>query len=138
MSWGEVITSLVTGVIDGTGMPFCYVVPAGLHEIQKFYILTGHNPTLSGVFMNEASWQKLSAEDQNHLLDAGNEARYAVTDYIDDNNEGFRKQMLEKGMTIIGPDEVSFDAAKIRETVFENYKEDWGDLYHDVLKFLGK
>jgi TRAP-type C4-dicarboxylate transport system substrate-binding protein len=138
MSWGEVITSLVTGVIDGTGMPFCYVVPAGLHEIQKYYILTKHNPTLSGVFMNDASWQKLSPQDQKHLLDAGNEARYAVTKYIDDNNEGFKKQMLEKGMKIIGSEETKFDAKKIRESVFAVYKEDWGDLYSEILKMLGK
>lgn len=136
MSWGEVITSLVTGVIDGTGMPFCYVVPAGLHEIQKYYILTSHNPTLSGVFMNEAAWQRLSSEDQKHLLDAGNEARYSVTKYISDNNEGFRKQMLKKGMTVIGPDQLSFDAVKIREAVFRKYKDEWGDLYHQILKLL--
>ncbi|MBW2122879.1 MAG: TRAP transporter substrate-binding protein, partial [Deltaproteobacteria bacterium] len=136
MSWGEVITSLVTGVIDGTGMPFCYVVPAGLHEIQKYYILTRHNPTLSGVFMNEAAWHRLSPEDQRHVLEAGAEARYSVTRYIRDNNEGFRKQMLEKGMTIIGPDQLSFDAVKIRETVFQKYKDDWGDLYGEILKIL--
>ncbi len=138
MSWGEVITSLVTGVIDGTGMPYCYVVPAGLHEIQKNYALTRHNPTLSGVFMNEAAWQKLSPEDQKHLLSAGDEARYAVTRYIDENNEGFRKKMLEKGMKIVGPKEIKFDAKKIRETVFQIYKDDWGDLYSEILKMLGK
>jgi len=138
MSWGEVITSLATGVIDGTGMPYCYVVPAGLHEIQKNYTLTQHNPTLSGVFMNEATWQILSPEDQKHLLNAGNEARYAVTRYIDDNNEGFRKKMLEKGMKIIGPKEIKFEAQKIRETVFSIYKDEWGDVYHDILKMLGK
>lgn len=136
MSWGEVITSLVTGVIDGTGMPFCYVVPAGLHEIQKYYILTRHNPTLSGVFMNEAAWQRLSPEDQKHLLDAGNEARYAVTNYINDNNAEFRSQMLKKGMTIIEPEQLSFNSAKIREAVFQKYRGEWGDLYYQILKLL--
>jgi len=138
MSWGEVISSLVTGMIDGTGMPQCYVVPTGLHEIQKFYILTGHNPTLSGIFMNEAAWEKVSHQDQKHLLAAGDEARHAVTKYINDNNEGFKQEMLKKGMTIIGPEKLAFDTAKIKEAVYQKYKDDWGDMYQEVQKILGK
>jgi TRAP-type C4-dicarboxylate transport system substrate-binding protein len=138
MSWSEVISSLVTGMIDGTGMPQCYVVPTGLHEIQKFYILTGHNPTLSGIFMNEAAWQKLSPQDQKQLLSAGDEARYAVTKYINDNNEGFKQEMLKKGMTIIPADKLSFDTAKIKEAVYLKFKDDWGDLYQEIQKILGK
>lgn len=138
MSWGEVISSLVTGMIDGTGMPLCYVVPTGLHEIQKFYILTGHNPTLSGIFMNEAAWKKLSDEDQKNLLAAGDEARYAVTKYIDENNEAYKQEMLKKGMTIISADQLGFDTAKIKETVYNLYKDDWGDVYEEVQKILAK
>ena len=136
MSWGEVITSLVTGVIDGTGMPFTYIVPAGLHEMEKFVMMTGHNPTLSGVFMNEAAWNKLSPQDQKALEGAGNEARYAVTKYINDTNGQFRQEMLKKGVTIIEGDKLKFDKVKIRETVFAKYKGDWGDTYQQILDML--
>ena len=40
--------------------------------------MTRHNPTLSGVFINEASWNKLSEDDQKILEQAGVEARQAV------------------------------------------------------------
>jgi TRAP-type transport system periplasmic protein len=136
MSWGEVITSLVTGVIDGTGMPFTYVVPAGLHEITKYNILTNHNPTLSGVFMNQASWDKLSSKDQAHLLAAGNEARRFMTKKLNEENEGNRQKMLEKDMVIIPPDDLKFDKIKIREAVFDKFKDDWGDTYNEILEYL--
>jgi len=138
MSWGEVITSLVTGVIDGTGMPYAYVVPAGLHEIQKYYILSGHNPTLSGVFMNEEAWQKLTPGDQKQLQKAAVGATKTFTTYINANNDKFTQQMIEKGMTIIPLEKLQIDTVKIRETVFAKYKKDWGDTYYQILDLLKK
>lgn len=138
MSWGEVITSLATGVIDGTGMPFAYIVPAGLDEVQKYAIMTKHTPTLSGVFMNEKAWESLSKNDQRALEEAGNEARYCVTDYIRKNCDVYREQILAKGVTIIDEDELNFDTVKIRETVFEEFRDDWGEVYTQILDILGK
>lgn len=138
MSWGEVITSLATGVIDGTGMPFAFIVPAGLDEIEKYTIMTKHSPTLSGVFMNEKTWESLSKDDQKALEEAGSEARDYVTEHIRKNNEGYREQMLAKGVTIIDENELNFDTAKIRETVFDKFKDDWGEVYNQILDILGK
>lgn len=87
MGWSEVVTSLITKMIDGTGMPFSNIVDTGLHEIEGYCIMTGHNPTLSGVFINEASWNKLSEDDQKILEQAGVEARQAVYESFAANEE---------------------------------------------------
>lgn len=138
MGWGEVITSLITGMIDGTGMPFSNVVDTGLHEIEKYCVMTGHNPTLSGVFINEASWSKLSEEDQRILEQAGVEARQAVYESFADGEEAARAAIAEKGMTIIEADELSFDTEKIRDTVSEQFKDEWGDIFQEIMEYLGK
>lgn len=136
MAWGEVITSLVTGVIDGTGMPMIYIVSTGLHEVQNYYIMTGHNPTLSGVFMNQASWEKLTPEDQQNLVAAGEEAREFALQYKRDNLEEIRQTMLEEGMTIIEHDELDFDFERVRNTVFEIYEDEWGENFEKILEML--
>ena len=136
MSWDQVITSLVTGVIEGTGMPMIYVVSTGLHEIQQYYVMTNHNPTLSGVFMNQQSWEKITPEDQGNLIAAGEEARQFALQYKKDNLEEIRQAMLEQGMTIIEQDELDFDSESIREAVFEIYQDEWGDSYEKVLEML--
>ena len=136
MSWGEVITSLVTGVIDGTGMPYSNVVPAGLHEITKYYALTGHNPTLSGIFMNQKSWDNLSAADQQNLLQAADEARRYMTRQMNEKAEAHRQAMIKKGMTLVSLDEIEIDTVAIREAVFDIYRDDWGDAYHEILEYL--
>lgn len=133
MSWSEVVTSLVTGVIDGTAMPFIFIVPGGLHEIVNYVIMTGQNPTLSGVFMNEDAWTGLSPEDQKQLTEAATEARKFVIEYNDTNMGKFEKTILEKGVKIIRPDEIQLDKEMIREKVFNEFRAQWGDLYHEVL-----
>ncbi|MGI6228002.1 MAG: TRAP transporter substrate-binding protein [Peptococcales bacterium] len=138
MSWGEVITSLVTNLIDGTGMPISNIVPTGLHEIAKYCVMTEHNPTLSGIFMNEAAWDSLSPEDQKAVAEAGNEARYEVTKYVNESNDKDMEVMLSQGVTIIKDDELKFDKVKIRETVFEKFKDEWGDTYNEILEILDK
>ena len=136
MGWGEVITSLVTNMIDGTGMPFSNIVDTGLHEIEHYCIMTGHNPTLSGVFMNEASWDKLSEEDQKILEQAGVEARQAVYDSFAASEAEARAAMEEKGMTIIEADELSFDTERIRDEVGEKFQEEWGDIFQEIMDYL--
>lgn len=136
MGWGEVITSLVTNMIDGTGMPFSNIVDTGLHEIEHYCIMTGHNPTLSGVFINEASWAKLSEEDQQILEQAGVEARQAVYDSFAESEDKARAAMEEKGMTIIEADELSFDTERIRDEVSEKFQEEWGDIFQEIMDYL--
>ena len=138
MSWSDVITSLVTNMIDGTGLPFCYIVDCGMQDIIKYVIMTEHNPTLSGVFMNEESYNKLTDEDRDILLQAGAEARLKVSENIAASNEETRRIIEEAGVTIIEHDELDFDWDKIRDAAHESFKDDWGDAYDQILKILQK
>ena len=138
MSWGEVITSLVTNMIDGTGLPFCYIVDTGMQDIIKYVVMTEHNPTLSGVFMNEASYNKLTDEDKEILAQAGVEARGLVSENIAASNAENLKIIEDAGVTIIPHDELDFDWDAIRDATYESFEEDWGDSYEKILEILGK
>ena len=138
MSWSEVITSLVTNMIDGTGLPFCYIVDTGMQDIIKYIAMTEHNPTLSGVFMNEASYNKLTEEDKDILLQAGAEARLKVSENIAASNAENRKIIEAAGVTIIEHEDLDFDWDAIRDAAYESFKEDWGESYNKILEILGK
>ena len=138
MSWGDVITSLVTNMIDGTGLPFCYIVDCGMQDIIKYVIMTDHNPTLSGVFMNEASFNKLTDEDKDILAQAGADARLKVSENIASSNAENRRIIEEAGVTIIEHDELSFDWDGIRDAAHESFQDDWGESYDKILSILQK
>lgn len=136
MSWGEVITSLVTNMIDGTGLPFCYIVDTGMQDIVKYVVMTNHNPTLSGVFMNEASYNKLTTEDKDILAQAGAEAREAVSVAMAESAAANREIIEAAGVTIIEHDELDFNWDAIRDEVFEDFQDDWGPSYEKILEIL--
>ncbi len=138
MPWSEVMTSLATGVIDGTGMPVVYIVPAGLHKVAGHYALTRHNPTLSGVYINAAVWDAMDGEQQQALYEAGEEARLHLQDYLDENNARYLEEIEAAGVEVVPFDELDIDPLAIRDAVHEAFAEQWGDSYQQILTALGK
>ena len=39
---------------------------------------------------------------------------------------------------IIEKDELSFDTDAIRDSVAEKFKDDWGDIFQEIMEYLGK
>lgn len=64
VSYGEIYTSLKTGVINGTEINATSASSEKLMEVIKFFSLTGHFFWPSVGFINKATWDKMSPEDQ--------------------------------------------------------------------------
>jgi tripartite ATP-independent transporter DctP family solute receptor len=136
MPFPELPTALATGVVDGQENPFCIIVPHGLHEIQKYIMLTGHLPTNGGIFMNLPIWKNLSEDEQEQLTDAAIEARDITVNWVHELNEGWKAKAITKGVKIIGREEgLQLDnfIAVTREAVHKKFEKEWGDLYQMIL-----
>ena len=62
ISWGEVYTSLATGVVEGTKNGITDIVGMKLHEHLKYIVLDGHSYMAAYWFASEHFYQKLSSE----------------------------------------------------------------------------
>ena len=71
MPFGEVYTSLQTGVIDGMEHSSAVILANNFQEVAKNIALTGHlfGPLVMNMSMK--SWNKLSVEDQKIVMDGG-------------------------------------------------------------------
>ena len=78
ISWGEVYTSLATGVVEGTKNGITDIVGMKLHEHLKYIVLDGHSYMAAYWFSSEHFYQKLSPEYQE-LLRKGFDALAKVT-----------------------------------------------------------
>ena len=78
ISWGEVYTSLATGVVEGTKNGITDIVGMKLHEHLKYIVLDGHSYMAAYWFSSEHFYQKLSQEYQE-LLRKGFDALAKVT-----------------------------------------------------------
>lgn len=68
ISWGEVYTSLATGVVEGTKNGITDIVGMKLHEHLKYIVLDGHSYMAAYWMVSEKIYQKLSP-DQKKLLE---------------------------------------------------------------------
>jgi tripartite ATP-independent transporter DctP family solute receptor len=74
MSWGEVYTSLQTGVIDGQENPVAIIWVNKMNEVQKYLSLTGHFYSPAPLTMSKRKFDKLKPEWQELFIKAALEA----------------------------------------------------------------
>ena len=70
IDWGELYTSLQTGVVDGAEQPFAGYYNNKFYEVSPYYILDGHTYSPGIVLMSEAVWNKLSPAQQQVITEA--------------------------------------------------------------------
>lgn len=79
MSYGDVYTSLQTGIIDGTENNETAITTGKHGEICKYYSVDQHAMIPDVLVMNDSVWAKLTPEDQQILLDA---AAFSTNNHI--------------------------------------------------------
>lgn len=71
MPYGEVYSAIQTGVIDGAENNYPSYDTSGHAEVAKYYTLDQHLMVPELVAMSKITWDKLSADDQAVLREAG-------------------------------------------------------------------
>jgi tripartite ATP-independent transporter DctP family solute receptor len=108
MSWGEVYTSLQTGVIDGQENPVAIVYAFKLSEVQKYLSLTGHFYSPAPLSMSLKKFNALKPEYQQVVLDAALKAAAYERNLIRDNEAKQLAALKEQGMVVSEVDKAAF------------------------------
>lgn len=74
MAWGDTITAFQQGAIDGLEVPAWVVAGANLDQVAKYMSLTRHVYSAAPLMMSKASFNKLSAEQQDVMRKAAKKA----------------------------------------------------------------
>lgn len=74
MPYGEVYTSIQTGVIDGAENNWPSFESSGHYEVAGYYTLDQHLIVPEVLVMSQTSWNRLSAEDQALIRQAARDA----------------------------------------------------------------
>jgi tripartite ATP-independent transporter DctP family solute receptor len=108
MSWGEVYTSLQTGVIDGQENPVAIVFAFKLSEVQKYLSLTGHFYSPAPLSMSLKKFKGLKPEYRKVILDAALQAAAYERKLIRDNEAKQLAALKEQGMIVSEVDKAIF------------------------------
>lgn len=120
MAWGETITSLQQGAIDGMDAPLCVLYANGFADVAAYCDLVNlfYSPLV--ICMSDATLNQFDAEDQQLLKDCATKAGIAVRENNDSWETKMTEEMTNDGMTII--DQVDTAA----------FQEKASSCYHDA------
>lgn len=109
VAFEEVYLSLQQGVIDGQENPIPTIDDMNFVEVQDYVSLTGHQAGFQFVIFSDETWQQLSGEQQDALLDAIREIRAENRQCIEEDTQAVLDDWEESGaLEII--DDVDRDA----------------------------
>lgn len=111
MNYGEVYSSLQTGVIDGAENDYVSYQTSAHYEVAPNYVEDAHLSPPALLLMNKTKFDGLSAEHQAAIRKAGTEAALYEREIMRDANEKAREAVVEGGATVTEVDNAPFQAA---------------------------
>lgn len=124
LNTSEVYLALQQGMLDGQENPYNQVFDKKLYEVQKYLTNSNHIFHISSLTTGTESWNKLSPEAQEIVLEAANEAAIENSKYSDISEEQFRLKLInELNMTFIDFDQIEGLREALHQKTFEVAKQ---------------
>lgn len=111
MAFGELFTALQQGIVDAQENPLPIIYTSRFHEVQQHLALTGHFYAPAPLLISQATWDKLSPEDQEIFQQAAIEATAIQRKMIQDMDDELVDKLAEAGMQITTPDKEPWQRA---------------------------
>jgi tripartite ATP-independent transporter DctP family solute receptor len=141
MAWSETFAALQQGVVDGQDNPYMTINAMRFYEVQDQITDWCYVFSIEPLTVSESLFQGLSEEEQQMLIDAGKEATQQSGQFLRENEERIKQELVDKGMTITEPanDEQAF-IELATETVWpKNYDSIGGvEVLNKALEALGR
>lgn len=131
MAFSEVYMALQQGIADGQENPIPVIRSMGFQEVQKYLVLTGHIQSSIQILVNERSWNRLKAVDQQALAAAVEELGSEVLAGIRaEESELLETWRQEQTMQII----TDVDVAAFRRRAAEYFGKgfEFSELYRQI------
>ena len=136
MAWGEVFSSLQTGVIEGGDNTLHDMIDFKFYEVAKAATESKHILQFCVLGINEKFFQKLPKDLQDVLVKAGKEAWAIEYEMQGKDLDRVKEELRSKGMIVDEPDVEPF-LAKAREIV-PSFADKMGGqkVYDEIMAFL--
>jgi TRAP-type C4-dicarboxylate transport system substrate-binding protein len=123
MAFSEVFTSLQNGTIEAQENPLALIKSASFAEVQDYVNLTEHVRSWIYLTISEQTWNQLSPEDQQAVLEAARRAQEYERELFLAEEQKLAEELKAAGMEFVESDDEAF-AAKAKEAVLANVNEE--------------
>jgi tripartite ATP-independent transporter DctP family solute receptor len=139
ISFGELYTSLQTGVVDAQLNALVVIESAKLYEVQKYCALTNHMWSGFWFLANKAAWNKLPAPLREVVAKHWNAAALAEREDIAKAHLRHMENLQKVGMVFNQPDAAPFRQALKDAGFYKDWRSKLGDkAWLELEKYVGK
>lgn len=111
MNYGEVFSSLQTGVIDGAENDFVSFLTSGHYEVATNYVVDSHLSPPAILLMNKSKFDALPEDQQQAVSRAARESAEYERELMFAANEEAKSEVMEAGVTVSPIDNGPFQEA---------------------------
>ncbi len=101
VNYNELYSALQTGVVDAAEQPIANYKSKAFNEVAPYMILDGHTLGAIQVIITDEAWDKLSANQQNALVEAGKLASAFNRELSEGAENKVLKELAAAGATVV-------------------------------------
>lgn len=131
ISFGELFTSIQTGVVDGAEQPLSGYVSNSFDDVAPNLVLDGHTYSPGLIVISDKTWDKLSKEDQDLLSECAKELEVYNRGYAEKADEDILSDLKSKNINITYPENLSEWQEKVKP-IYEKYGKEYLDLIEKI------
>jgi TRAP-type transport system periplasmic protein len=109
--WGDLYTSLETGVVDGFEGSAESIHSSALHEVVDYRVPTEHIFTVLSLNISKSVFEGMSSEDQTLIEEAGREAALYGRDLAMERDVEYKEKLEEEGLKTLEIDKENYKKA---------------------------
>ena len=112
VSFNELYSALQTGVVDGAEQPIANYASNAFPEVANNLILDGHTLGAVQVVITDNAWNKLTANQQNAIMEAGKAAQEFNASLSEDEENRVLEELKADGCNVVEvPDKTAWQEA---------------------------
>ena len=112
VSFNELYSALQTGVVDGAEQPIANYASNAFPEVANNLILDGHTLGAVQVVITDNAWNKLTANQQNAIMEAGKAAQEFNASLSEDEENRVLEELKAEGCNVVDvPDKTEWQEA---------------------------
>lgn len=112
VSFNELYSALQTGVVDGAEQPIANYASNAFPEVANNLILDGHTLGAVQVVITDNAWNKLTANQQNAIMEAGKAAQEFNAGLSEDEENRVLEELKAEGCNVVDvPDKTAWQEA---------------------------
>jgi TRAP-type transport system periplasmic protein len=136
LAFGELYMALSQGLFDGQENPITNIYYSKLYEVQKFISLSNHKYETCPLIISERTWQRLPADQQALLKEAGLKFAKVHREMNLKTNEDLLKEVEKAGVKVNQADVAAMRAAT--QSVYKEFEPTFGKpLIDKILAIAG-